>query len=208
VLAGVLTLAAAAGFGVAARAEAPRDDGTRAVEAFAGAVTELKEFNARVCDAEPPALFDVAELGRRALGRHAHDHGEAEIARLGGMVARRLLRWYAGMLHRGRARADADPIVGSQAVVGAWARIRAITPDGRRRTVVYHLRWTEDAAWRVYDIEVNGRSRVRTDYAEFDRIILDEGYRTLVRRLGAEVDRDEQARRAYVARPDGCRNAS
>lgn len=204
-VAGILALATVTAPGVRAGAEdAP-------LASFIGVMGALKQFNADVCDVEPPAAFDVAEIGRRALGRHAHDHSHAEVAAFGELVARRMLRWYSGTLHRERAAPPSafppDPIFGTGTAIGSWATITAITP-GRRRSFVYHLRWAKEGSWRVYDIESNGRSRVRGYYTEFDRIILTEGYRVLMRRIRAEVDRDVAARRPAGSGPDGCRNAS
>jgi hypothetical protein len=199
-------LALATGAGLAVAADPPAKDPDRPLAFVVGAMDALRDFNTRACTIESPGVLDVKEIGRRALGRHAHDLNRAEVAEFGELVARRLLRWYAGVLDRERSApgsaASADPIFGTATAIGSWAAVSAITP-GRRRTFVYHLRWTDDGPWRLYDIEANGRSRIRAYYTEFDRIILNEGYRVLARRLRTEVD--ETRRADNGARTDRCR---
>jgi len=207
---GILALTTGAGLGVRAMAvDSPVKDPDRPLKSFVGVMGALQDFNTNVCTVESPAVFDVTEIGRRALGRHAHDRSKADVAELGELVARLLLRWYARVLHPER-RATTDLIFGTGTAIGSWATISAITPR-RRQTFVYHLRWTVDGGWRVYDIEVDGRSQIRTYYTMFDRIIFNERYRVLVRSIKAEVDRDEvdrdeAPRAANAGKLDRCRS--
>lgn len=204
-LVGVLALTTAAGLGTPAVSEESRRDDAASLGSFLGVMGALKDFSTRVCQEEPQAAFDLLEIARRALGRHAPDHRDRELGEFGQLVARRLLRWYSGTLQRERVgllrESWPDPIFGTGTAIGSWASITAITPitaiPSPRRTFVYHLRWA-DGTWRVYDIELNSRSRIRAYYTEFDRIILNEGYPALLRRLKAEVARDDGARNTFA----------
>jgi len=173
-LIGLLALAA-----ITAYADAQEPAGPAA--SLMTATREIERFNAASCWTAP-GPFDVTEIGQRAFGRHRHDRSKAEIDEFGGLVVRRLQRWYARLLAR-----DGVPALGAVAATGVWATVSATTPV-RGRTVVYRLHQTApDGPWRVYDLEINGRGRIRAYYTEFDRIILSEGYRVLVSRLQAEV---------------------
>ena len=135
-----------------------------------------------------PELFDAGEVGRRALGRHWHDRSQAERAEFGDLVVRRLLGWYGGLLER-----DGAPTLERATVRGQWAIVPA-TARQRQQKLLYRLHSEAGGPWRVYDVETNGRSRIRAYYTEFDRIIVNDGYRALVSRLRAELDADRGAR--------------
>jgi ABC-type transporter MlaC component len=203
----ILAIATVAGLGIpAAFAEAPRNDEGAALGSFLAVMDRLKDFNTHVCQQEPQPQFDLFEIGRRALGRHALDYRDPEVTEFGRLVARRLLRWYSGTLHRERTpKSWPDPIFGTGTAVGLWATVSALTPGSHR--FVYYLHWHE-GAWRVYDIEVDGRSRVRAYYAEFDQIILNEGYDVLLRRLTIDVRRDDDARKHFEMQQKGLDSAA
>ena len=168
--------------------------GTVALEAapelpspLSDAMKALAEFHANP-SADPPGPFDVTEIARRALGRHWRDRSEADVAEFGELIVRRMLGWYAGLLKR-----EGTPTFGEGTAIDGWAMLSATAPQ-RGRKLVYRLRRTDGGPWRVYDVETNGRSRVRAYYTEFDRIILNEGYRVLVGRLQADPDGDTTGR--------------
>ena len=174
-LIGLLALAA-----ITADADAQEPAGPAA--SLTTAAREIERFNAASCWTAP-GPFDVTEIGWRAFGRHWRDRTSAEIADFGGLVVRRLQRWYARLLER-----EGVPALGAVTATRVWATVSATTPV-RGRTVVYRLHQVApDGPWRVYDLETSGRGRIRAYYTEFDRIILSEGYRVLVSRLQAELD--------------------
>lgn len=182
VLLGIVALAAVGGGAVTGGAAPdtpvlPLSDATKALEAFHTSVAMA-----------PPGPFDVKEIARRALGRHWRDRTEAEVADFGELIVRRVLHWYKGLLRReGMPTFEPGTAIGSRAILPA-------TAPTRKSTLVYRLRWTDGGPWRVYDVETNGRSRIRAYYTEFDQVILNEGYRVLVSRLRADPDGDTTGR--------------
>ena len=150
----------------------------------------LQTLNVDLCSSPavaPFVLFDTVELARRALGRYHRDRTEAELAEFTDLFGRRFQQWYAGAL--GRIR---DPQIGAGTIDGSWAVLPART-SRPGRDLVYHLHHAEGRRWLVYDVQVNGRSRLGLFNAEYDRIILNEGYRALVDRLRAEVEREARS---------------
>ncbi len=174
-LIGLLALAA-----ITADADAQEPAGPAG--SLTSATREIERFNAASCWTVP-GPFDVTEVGWRAFGRHRRDHSSTEIDDFGGLVVRRLQRWYARLREQ-----EGVPVLGAVTATRFWATVSATTPV-RGRTVLYRLHQaTPDGPWRVYDLETNGRSRIRAYYTEFDRIILSEGYRVLLSRLQAGLD--------------------
>ncbi len=151
----------------------------------------LNQLNVELCSAAPSApsgLFDTTEIARRALGHYHRDRTHGELAEFTGLMALRFQQWYAGMLGR-----ITELRIGTGTVDGDWATLRARiarSGSGRERDLIYRLHRTPGGPWLVYDVENNGRSRLRAFHGEFDRIILNEGYRELVDRIRRDVDRD------------------
>jgi ABC-type transporter MlaC component len=186
VLLGVASWAPSASLADDPARRAPRATGASLEQATA----ELTKLNAAACNAGAPgvpAVFDVDEMARRALGRHWRDRSELERGRFTRRFASLFGRWYRGLCER-----QGQPHLGRPVAEGAWAHVPAvIMREGRRVSLVYRLHERrlspEEARWLVYDVDVNGRSRLRAFYAEFDRIILNEGYADLVGRLDASA---------------------
>lgn len=143
-------------------------------------------------DCKPSAdLFDGTEIARRALGRHWRDRTAAEREQLVTLLRGHFVTWYSRLCERrefvqfGTATVDGD-----RAVLSA----RSIR-EGRDVSILYRLQSPDGKRWLVYDVEVAGRSHVRALHAEFDRILLNEGYGELIPRLAAE---QEAARPAKI----------
>jgi MlaC protein len=188
-LVGVLALAA----GGRARANEPEPAPPPLEDSSTPLVTVtvlLQTLNVDLCSAPtvtPSVLFDTVELARRALGRYHRDRTEAELAQFTDLFGLRFQQWYTGAL--GRIR-DLRIVAGT--TDGDWAVLPART-SRPGRDLVYRLHRADGRRWLVYDVEVNGRSRLGLFHVEYDRIILDEGYRALVARLREEVDREARS---------------
>ncbi len=160
----------------------------------------LNQLNAELCRAAPGApsgLFDTTEIARRALGRHHRDRTAGELAEFTKLIALRFQQRYAGMLGR---IAELRIVTGT--AEGDWAILPArisSSGSGRERGLTYRLHRTSGGRWLVYDVESNGRSRLRALHAEFDRIILNEGYRELVDRIRKDVDQDARTQPVCAA---------
>jgi ABC-type transporter MlaC component len=132
-------------------------------------------------------------MARRALGRFERDRTRAELAEFAGLIHLRFLRWYTRLLER-----EGEPRIAEETTSGGWAVLSATISRADRfrpeRHLLYRLHRADSDRWLVYDVEFNGVSRLRTFHREFDRIILNEGYRELVDRIHADLRLDRGAR--------------
>lgn len=169
-------------------------------DALTEVTARLHQLNAELCrtvsrDASP--LFDTKEIALRALGRYRRDRTAGERAEFARLIALRLQQWYAGILRR-----IAELRIGTGTVDGNWATLPARSSSlepRRERELTYRLHRTPEG-WLLYDVETNGRSRLHAFYRDFDRIILNEGYRELIDRVRREVgDRDARTQPACAA---------
>jgi ABC-type transporter MlaC component len=176
-LAGVTGLAL--GAWLVAVASGPGHEGT-STSSLDGVRTVLGQVHGTTCNArEAAGLFDYRDMARRALGRHWRDRTGAERSQLVDLVRQHVLAWYSRLCERHDFVQFGVPVGDGDRASLAGRAIRG----GRDVTIVYRLRSPDTKRWLVYDVEVAGRSHARALYAEFDRLLLNEGYAELVARL-------------------------
>jgi ABC-type transporter MlaC component len=185
-LLGVLVLAAAGPSATGAGEVRPdgREPTPRAtIEQLNAQLRSAMASDGRRLDAAAAGLLDTTEIARRALGRHDRDRTAGERAEFAPLMAAHFVEWYAGVLGR-NPRLQLE----TTSIDGAWAVVRASAPrQGRDLEMAFRLRRGAGDRWLLYDVETNGRSRLHSLYGEFDRVILNEGYRELVDRVGVDL---------------------
>ena len=199
-LLGLLALATPAGGAGPEDGLEPAPPGLDASSPLVAVTALLNQLNADLCSAAPGApsgLFDAGEIARRALGRYHRDRTEGELAEFTELIGLRFQQWYAGVLAR-----LAELRIGAGTIDGDWGIVPARisrSGSGRERGLIYRLHRTPGRRWLVYDVEINGRSRLRGFHGDFDRIILNEGYRELIDRVHKDVDRDARTQPVCAA---------
>jgi ABC-type transporter MlaC component len=203
-LLGLLVLSAAGPWGASAGEVRPDGrEGTprAAIEQLNTQLRAAMASGGKPLETAAAGLLDTGEIARRALGRHHRDRTAGERAEFAGLMAAHFVEWYAGVLGRNpRLQLEATSID------GAWAVVRAsVARPGRDLEMAYRLHRGAGDRWLLYDLETNGRSRLHSLYGEFDRVILNEGYRELVDRVRADLaarrDRARSADRPHLTDP-------
>ncbi len=172
-------------------------------QAWAGTPTDqLRAYTDRVLQVlEDPALtppqrlaavrqvandaFDLSETARRALGAYWQRRTAAEREEFVGLFRTLLELTYLSRLGEyggERVRYVGERITGDQAVV----RALVVTRKGTEVPVEGRL-LEKDGRWRIYDVLVENISLVANYRTQFDRVIRNESYEELVRRLKARI---------------------
>jgi phospholipid transport system substrate-binding protein len=127
------------------------------------------------------AIFDFAEITRRALGRHWPTATSAEREELVSLFTARLERAYLERLEQ--FNGERITVVG-ELVDGdlATVRTRLVSKDGVETPVDYRLYRAGDR-WLAYDISVEGVSLVASYRAQFNTIVQASSTQALVLRL-------------------------
>ncbi len=126
-------------------------------------------------------LFDFAEIGRRALGRHWRPLSEAEREEFVALFRALLDRTYLPQikLYQGeRIQFVGESVHEDFSAVQA----RVATRRGQEASVIFRLH-RRDERWLIYDVSVEGISLVGNYRAQFDQIIQRASYQGLVTRI-------------------------
>ena len=132
---------------------------------------------------EAAALFDFAETGKRALGRHWQTLNDAQQREFVSMFTDLLERAYVNRIEQYSGEQivySGDSIEGETATV----RTKFVTKQGTAIPVDYHLLRRGDR-WLAYDVFVEGISLVSNYRTQFDRIMRTASYPELARRMRA-----------------------
>ena len=149
-------------------------------------------------------LFDFEEMARRALSRHWTTRSRAEQAEFVELFTDLLERTYVARIESYAGEKITYP---NEIVDGEYATVRSRITTRRRAetTLDYRLHLMDGKRWKVFDISVDGVSFVATYRSEFNRILQQSSYASLVDRmrkkrleidaLARKVDRPEPVRR-------------
>jgi len=133
---------------------------------------------------EAEALFDFAETGKRALGRHWESLNDGEQREFVSLFTDLLERAYITRIEQ---YSGEQIVYAGDSVEGETATVRTkfVTKQGTTIPVDYRLLRRGDR-WLAYDVFVEGVSLVSNYRTQFDRILRTRSYEELARRLRAQ----------------------
>jgi len=129
-------------------------------------------------------IFDWHETGKRALARHWQARSPKEQEEFSTLFADLIERSYIGRIEQysgERIVYTGDTVDGDQATV----QTKLITKSNTEIPIDYRMQ-KEGDRWRAYDVVIEGVSLVGNYRAQFNRIIVQSGYDTLVGKLKAK----------------------
>jgi phospholipid transport system substrate-binding protein len=149
-------------------------------------------------------FFDFEEMARRALSRHWSTRSRAEQTEFVELFTDLLERTYISRIEGYAGEKITYP---TEIIDGEYATVRSRIVTRRRAetTLDYRLHFADSRKWKVFDISVDGVSFVATYRSEFNRILQQSSYASLVDRmrkkrleidaLARKVDRPEPVKR-------------
>jgi len=129
-------------------------------------------------------IFDWRETGKRALARHWQARSPKEQEEFSALFSDLIERSYIGRIEQysgERVVYTGDTVDGDQATV----QTKLITKANTEIPIDYRMQ-KEGDRWRAYDVVIEGVSLVGNYRAQFNRIIVQSGYGTLVSKLKAK----------------------
>lgn len=126
-------------------------------------------------------IFNYGEMAKRSLGVHWKKRSSAEQKEFVGLFATLLENSYANKIESYR---DEKILYDKETVDGDYAEVksRVVTAKRDEYTLDYRL-LREGGRWMVYDVVIEGVSLVSNYRNQFNKIILNQGYAELVKKL-------------------------
>jgi len=127
------------------------------------------------------AIFDYGEMAQRSMGRHWKDRTPAEKKEFVSLFETLLENSYAGKIE---SYHNEKIVYLKETVEGNYAEVRSkvITPKRDEYSLDYRL-LDKNGKWWVYDVVIEGVSLVSNYRGQFSRIIANQGYPALVKKL-------------------------
>ncbi|BEH11185.1 MULTISPECIES: MlaC/ttg2D family ABC transporter substrate-binding protein [Geobacter] len=127
------------------------------------------------------AVFDSAEMAQRAMARHWRDRNAAEKKELVELFENLLENSYAGKIE---SYNQEKVVYLKEAIDGDYAEVRSKIVTARRDeySLDYRL-MLKGGKWVAYDIVIEGVSLVSNYRTQFNKIITNQGYAELVKKL-------------------------
>lgn len=134
-------------------------------------------------------LFDFEEVARRTLARHWAERSAAEQAEFVKLYTDLLERTYVRKI---KVYAGEEILFVGERVADTYATVnsRIISLRRTQTTLDYQLHLKE-GRWKVYDVLIDGVSFVASYRTQFDRIITNSSYASLINRLRRRVSAEE-----------------
>jgi len=126
-------------------------------------------------------IFDYGEMAKRSLGVHWKNRSSAEQKEFVGLFATLLENSYANKIesyHNEKILYDKETVDGDYAEV----KSRVVTAKRDEYSLDYRL-LKEGGRWMVYDVVIEGVSLVSNYRSQFNKIVLNQGYGELVKKL-------------------------
>ncbi|MHC1696475.1 MAG: phospholipid-binding protein MlaC [Geobacteraceae bacterium] len=126
-------------------------------------------------------IFDYGEMAKRSLGVHWKKRSSAEQKEFVGLFATLLENSYANKIE---SYQDEKILYDKETLDGDYAEVksRVVTAKRDEYTLDYRL-LKEGGRWMVYDVVIEGVSLVSNYRNQFNKIILNQGYGELVKKL-------------------------
>jgi len=129
-------------------------------------------------------IFDYAEMAQRSLATHWKDRSPAEKKEFVSLFETLLENSYAGKIesyHNEKIVYLGESVEGERAEV----KSKVIAPKGDEYSLEYRL-LNKGGRWMVYDVVIEGVSLVSNYRGQFNRIINNQGYPELLKKLRAK----------------------
>jgi phospholipid transport system substrate-binding protein len=126
-------------------------------------------------------VFDYQEMAQRSLATHWKERTPAERKEFAGLFQTLLENSYAGKIesyHNEKIVYLKESVEGDRAEV----KSKVIAPKGDEYSLEYRLT-QKNGKWMVYDVVIEGVSLVSNYRGQFNRIINQQGYPALVKKL-------------------------
>jgi len=126
-------------------------------------------------------IFDYREMAKRSLGRHWNEHTPAEKNQFVSLFADLLENSYAGKIE---SYNNEKITYVNESTDDGYSEVRSkiLTPTHDEYSIDYQL-INENGKWMVYDIDIEGVSLVSNYRTQFNKIISEQGYGELVKKL-------------------------
>jgi phospholipid transport system substrate-binding protein len=126
-------------------------------------------------------IFDYREMAKRSLGVNWKKRTPAEQNEFVDLFSSLLENTYAGKIE---SYNNEKIIYDSEKIEGDYAEVksRILTAKGDQYTMDYRL-MKEGNRWLVYDVVIEGVSMVSNYRSQFSKIIVNQGYGQVVKRL-------------------------
>ncbi len=130
------------------------------------------------------AIFDYGEMAKRSLARHWNERSPAERKEFVQLFETLLENSYAGKIE---SYNNEKIVYGKEIVEGEYAEVRSkvVTAKRDEYSLDYRL-MNKGGKWVVYDVVIEGVSLVANYRSQFNKIIQNQGYAELVRKLRAK----------------------
>jgi len=131
-------------------------------------------------------IFDYGEMAKRSLGVHWKERSSSERKEFVGLFASLLENSYANKIesyHNEKILYDKETVDGDYAEV----KSRVVTAKRDEYSLDYRL-LKEGSRWMVYDVVIEGVSLVSNYRSQFNKIILNQGYGELVKKLKSKSE--------------------
>lgn len=139
--------------------------------------------------------FGFEEMGKRALGRHWRKLKPAQRKEFIPLFSDLLERSYISKIEAG-STAEGLKILYTKEKIDkdgyALVRTEIENPDDLNFEVDYRL-LKRDGNWQAYDIVIEGVSLVNNYRTQFNKIIRQDSYETLVKKLKLKIEQEEAA---------------
>jgi phospholipid transport system substrate-binding protein len=135
--------------------------------------------------------FGFEEMARQCLGRHWNDRSPAERTEFVKLFTDLLERTYINDIEA--YKAGSEILYGAERVEDDQVEVPStVLTEARDRIPVNYRLLKTGQGWQVYDLVIDGVSLVQNYRSQFGRIIEQQGYATLLKRIRAKV-KSEQA---------------
>ncbi len=126
-------------------------------------------------------IFDYGEMAKRSLGVHWKKRSSAEQKEFVGLFATLLENSYANKIE---SYQDEKILYDKEIVDGDYAEVKSRVVTAKRDEYTLDYRLLKDGGrWMVYDVVIEGVSLVSNYRNQFNKIILNQGYAELVKKL-------------------------
>ena len=132
--------------------------------------------------------FDFAEMARRSLGRPWQEQSAERLREFVHLFKQLLFNAYIGQVEK-MTGFDEKFFYDSEKLDGNFALVKThvTVSSGKNENIDYRLRY-RDGKWRVYDVVIDGVSMVENYRSQFNSILFNQSFESLLKKLKAKVD--------------------
>lgn len=131
-------------------------------------------------------IFDYGEMAKRSLGVHWKARSSSEQKEFVNLFATLLENSYAGKIE---SYENEKIVYGKELVDGDYAEVRSKVVTAKRDEYSLDYRLLKEGnRWMVYDVVIEGVSLVSNYRSQFNKIIINQGYGQLVKKLRAKSE--------------------